>query len=123
MNYINTLADILIVQSVARRWLTLKKVKMLIRELNQSTNYKQHRYGYNKTSASWQHGKVNIVTRRMNPVAKAVKHQDEFDLFNQESVDKDGWYDGNKSETSDMLRNWKGRSSKNLCDDYTYKQV
>lgn len=145
MNFVNTLADILIVQSVARRWLTIRRAKKLKQRATSSSRYSKQSYpatiqknaiqknssvsrainnlkkttasqiGYNQTSKTaaplWQQHKLKPVAQAEYPTRKTVQYPEEFDAFSENSA-KDEWYDGNRSETSDMLKNWKGRSSK-----------
>ena len=152
MNYVNTLADILIVQSVARRWLTLKKMKARKnKKSRQKIQYKnpQPSNSYSHSNSSmpgwkqeWQQRRMKV--KKSKPMNNIEFHKDQdnystppnwqqhktnetrsedsftnrrqpiegLGIFSEDSVDGEGWYDGNKSETSDMLRSWKGRSSK-----------
>ncbi|KAL7552826.1 hypothetical protein ACHAWF_018717 [Thalassiosira exigua] len=135
MNYINTLADILIVQSVARRWLVLKKVKprMRIRPNEEIIGYnkaqrqpkssrsrnnaapRNNNSCNNNSHAVWQEHRLNVVSRPVTSDSMAARysqHSEGFDAFHRDNVGGDEWYDGNKSETSDMLKYWKGRKSK-----------
>lgn len=122
MNYINNLADILIVQSVARRWLTLRKMRKRYGfrpKQDTKMGYGQSGSNYNQnnaapiqqrnTHATWQQHRLNIVSKPPSP----KRHSEGFpDVFHRDSVGAEDWYDGNKSETSDMLRGWKGRKSR-----------
>eukprot|EP00585_Thalassiosira_rotula_P006966 CAMPEP_0196147124 /NCGR_PEP_ID=MMETSP0910-20130528/24656_1 /TAXON_ID=49265 /ORGANISM="Thalassiosira rotula, Strain GSO102" /LENGTH=1134 /DNA_ID=CAMNT_0041409473 /DNA_START=265 /DNA_END=3668 /DNA_ORIENTATION=+ len=123
MNYINTLADILIVQSVARRWLTIRKLR---RRIKRKPRYDDMGYGYpsanynrrnhvpvapqrNKNASRQQH-RLNVAS---SPVVdqEQYSHQKNTNTVHQDSAGGEAWYDGNKSETSDMLKSWKGRKS------------
>ena len=186
MTYINTLADILIVQSIARRWFTMRKFrrvigmkstrknvrhdnrsetknsghkpKTLISSLRSSVKYtattipttnmysnednhaawKQHRLKIMKqnpgddvsvndlsssklvksfsssppdTHAGWKHHRLNIIKQSPH-LNKQSHHPDDvsFDDFVEDIVGGGQvWYDGNKTETSDMLQNWKSK--------------
>ena len=186
MTYINTLADILIVQSIARRWFTMRKFRRVIgmkstrknvRHNNRSetknsghkpktlissprssikytattiptTNmysnednhaaWKQHRLKIMKqnqgddvsvndlsssklvksssssppdTHAGWKHHRLNIIKQSPH-LNKQSYHPDDvsFDDFVEDIVGGGQvWYDGNKTETSDMLKKWKSK--------------
>ena len=131
MNYINTLADILIVQSVARRWLVLRKLgrRRLEKKLQHArlgddhmpptNNINQQGKGDqnsgatdtkkgNNTHAVWQQHRLNIVSNS-KPLSPKASSQ----LSSHDGLDDGEWNDnklfGNKMETSDMLKSWKGR--------------
>lgn len=184
MTYINTLADILIVQSIARRWFTIMKIgrkstrekvrhdkrsetknagnkpKTLISSLRLSVKYtaaatkppttnmysnednhptwKQHRLKIMKqnpgddvsvnassssklvksfsssppdTHAGWKRHRLDIINQSPQ-LNKQSHHSDDvsFDDFVEDIVGGGQvWYDGNKTETSDMLKNWKSK--------------
>lgn len=113
MNYINTLADILIVQSVARRWLTLRKMRGERGMKPRSADYERSNNLVERkrnTDADWQRHRLNVVKR---PPANQLQysHRDGINAFHRDSVGCEDWYDGNKSETSDMLKNWKKKGS------------
>jgi len=130
MNYINSLADILIVQSVARRWLILKKMRRrmgkrqcgdrnnVVHEREEIMEYGQIRANCNRShvpNASWQQHRLNVVSGPANPRVMLTQHspREGFDDdFHGDSIGVEEWYDGNKSEASDMLKSWKGRKSK-----------
>lgn len=134
MNYINTLADILIVQSVIRRWLVLRRVKAIKVRMRkkQKLQQRQARSKHDQPNHAddskpgwqeeWQNRRKNYV-RPMNSFSfqnnepansnsSGVATRDggagELPLFH--GIDGVDWYDGNKSEASDMLRSWKDRS-------------
>ena len=115
MNYINKLADILIVQSVARRWSALRRMRGKIRRrpVQESTvhaTYRSKSLPVQKNAhAVWQQHRLNVVA---NQSRQSYPNEDELDAFDKDSVGGDEWYSGNKSETSDMLKSWKGRKSK-----------
>ena len=118
MQYINTLADILIVQSIARRWLTMRKLKRIfemkpkhekIRHDKQMKNRNQsHAPTKKNPHVAWQQHRLNVVARPLT--AKKSDSLIGFDAFAHDIVGGEEWYDGNKSETNDMLKNWKRRS-------------
>ena len=129
MNFINTLADILIVQSVARRWLVLRRMRRRrlatklkhikeVGNLSITTNHPHRSKSApattprNSSHAVWQQHRLNIVSKPLSPVSQHSRPPDEFDPFDRESVNGEEWYSGGKSETSDMLKNWKGRKRK-----------
>lgn len=150
MNFINTLADILIVQSVARRWLTLRKMKNFklqngynhslrhqkalpysisknssisraIHNLQSPSVSRQHIHSHpNGMSPRWQRspsssnplhiqskGPQISYPKPEYPISKSTQYPDEYETFHR--MGSDEWYDGNKSETSEMLTNWKRR--------------
>lgn len=120
MNYINTLADILIVQSVARRYLILRRRKRIYGILPKHDNV-SHGQPDNvpaprrNTHAVWQEHRLNVVSKPPSPTIGYVaqySHPEDFRVFHQDSARGEGWYDGNKSETNDMLKSWKGRKSR-----------
>jgi hypothetical protein len=153
MNLINTLADILIVQSVARRWLVLKKLKRVnlqdsyqhgvrrqqqvsynihnnsvsraIQNLQHYPSTRQHHIQQNESLPRWQsppthQSASNRPPMRIEPnsnartaeypIQKTDHHPDGFDTFNRTGSEE--WFDGNKREASEMLTNWKRRSSR-----------
>ena len=157
MNFINKLADILIVQSVARRWLTLRKLKHVklqysyhygvrrqqqvaynihnnssvsraIQNLQHYPVSRQHHGQVNGSSPRWHssqahHSQSRIPSNRPPrwneppspraeyPPPRPTDHNpDGFDTFNRGGSEE--WYDGNKSEASEMLTNWKRRGSR-----------
>jgi len=152
MNYVNTLADILIVQSVARRWLTLRKLKQgnlqrssyngtrrqqqsvrnngsisrAIKNLKQYPDSRQHHVQQNGSSSQWQSYQTyrsqtqkstnrppirheNKIARSNHRLQTVVHHPDSSYTVNRGGSDE--WYDGNKSEASEMLTNWKRRNA------------
>jgi len=115
MNYINTLADILIVQSVIRRWLTIRKTRKRFASKPRS-NHNPVTVVSPTTRRDphmvWKEHRLKIVNRTLSPERVEYVHPDSLDEFHQDSIGGDEWYDGNKSETSDLLKNWKGRKSK-----------
>lgn len=123
MNYINTLADILIVQSVARRWLVLRRMRRMYGTRPKRESKSQSRATQNgvtvqaaarkNTHAVWQQHRLNVVSKPLHvQTAPQSSHPDGFDVFHRDSAGADEWYDGNKSETSNMLMNWRGRKSR-----------
>jgi hypothetical protein len=115
MNYINTLADILIVQSVIRRWLTIRKTRKRFASKPRANNHPG--IVVSPTTRRdphmvWKEHRLKIVNRTLSPERVEYVHPDSLDEFHQDSIGGDEWYDGNKSETSDLLKNWKGRKSK-----------
>ncbi|KAL9181629.1 hypothetical protein ACHAXT_010434 [Thalassiosira profunda] len=133
MNYINCLADILIAQSVARRWLVLRKVKPKLKrrdperhEPGLAPGLKANASGTHKIGtrvsqpaarknphAAWQQHRLKVVSKPEKPKAASgssqISHVEGFDVFDQNSEGGDEWYDGNKTDASDMLKSWKGR--------------
>ena len=127
LNYINILGDILMAQSIARRWLTQKRLRswLTLKKLRRQTkrfpeeyrreqrqrndqiqaNCKQSVQNAQKNNAhtSWQQHRLQVVSKPASPHAL---------LTQQATSGEEGWYDGSKSEASDMLRSWKGRKSK-----------
>ena len=156
MNFINSLADILIVQSVARRWLTLQKFKQVklqysyhhgvrrhkqvaynihnnssvsraIQNLQHYPVSRQHQGQLNSSSPRWQSSQSQRSPSRIPsnrpprwnesspraeypPPRQADHNPDGFETFNRGGSEE--WYDGNKSEASEMLTNWKRRGSR-----------
>lgn len=159
MNFINTLADILICQSVARRWLTLRKLKPVklqysyhhgirrqqqvaynihnnssvsraIQNLQHYPVPRQHLMEQNGSTPTWRNSPMhpspsrspsNRPPRQQESNIRPDNHRPEypthrehqpdgFDTFNRGGSEE--WYDGNKSEASEMLTNWKRRSSR-----------
>jgi hypothetical protein len=168
MNFINKLADILIVQSVARRWLALRKMKKRKRQYGRQHvhNYQNQRHGYhngsyhqqprsysdqrngsisrainnlqrhpetkqhgynqpNGTSSHWQAAQASRTpshdtkkgrqptwqpsnSKPEYPPPRSDQHRDGYETFLRSSHSEE-WYDGNKSEASEMLTNWKRR--------------
>ncbi|KAK1745135.1 hypothetical protein QTG54_004426 [Skeletonema marinoi] len=124
MNYINTLADILIVQSVARRWLTLRRHEVKYWHMSKRKQ---------PAAAAAIYGRKQLVTdssagsrndahevwkeHRLKIVAKKKQvHTNEYpeafsDIFSEDGVEDVRWYDGNTSETNDFLQHWRGRKS------------
>ena len=137
MNYINTLADILIVQSVARRWLVLRKLgrRRLEKKLQHARLGDDHKPPTNNinqdkgapnsgatvtkkgnnTHAVWQQHRLNIVSnsKPLSPESKPLSPKASSQLSSHDGLDDGEWNDnklfGNKMETSDMLKSWKGR--------------
>lgn len=118
MNFIDALADILIVQSVARRWLTLRRQE--VKNWNMSKRKKQPAaaiYGRkqlmidpsarsrNDSHQVWKEHRLNVVER------KKQVHKSEYPEAFSDIVEDVRFYDGNASETSDFLQNWRGRRS------------
>jgi hypothetical protein len=125
MQYINTLANILIVQSVARRWLTIRKTRRIFEmksksetiRLEKQTMKRSQMINRSQNHAPTQQSSHDVWRQhRLNIVAKSQKPETTnklllgFDTYAREIVGAEDWYDGNKSETSDMLKNWKRRS-------------
>lgn len=150
MNYVNTLADILIVQSVARRWLILQKlnqgslqcssyngarrqqhaarndtsVSRAIKNLKQYPRSRQQHVQQNGSSSQWQSYQTNHtqpqrstnrpirqennIPRSEHSLRTVIRHPDSYTVNRGGS---DEWYDGNKSEASEMLTNWKRRNA------------
>ena len=120
MDYINTLADILIVQSVARRWLTLRRQEVRtwhFSKKNQSdvTIYGRHHPSYSSTR---QQNDAHAVWKehRLKVVAKKKQANNEYpeafsDILSDDGVEGIRWYDRNTSETNDLLHLWRGRKS------------
>jgi len=113
----------LIVQSVARRWLTRRKLR---RRIERKPRYDDMEYGHPRANysrrnrvpvapqrnknASWQQHRLNAVS---SPVVdqQQYSHQEDTNTLHRDSAGGEAWYDGNRSETSDMLKSWKGRKS------------
>eukprot|EP00804_Cyclotella_cryptica_P018691 CCRYP_007206-RA/>CCRYP_007206-RA protein AED:0.05 eAED:0.05 QI:68/1/1/1/0/0/2/344/1097 len=136
--------------SVARRWLTLRKMKKrklqcgyhhgsrhqqalpysisknssvsrAIHNLQSSSVSRQHVHSHaNATSPRWQRcptsanpshiqskGPQTSYSKPGYPISKTTQHPEGFETFHR--IGSDEWYDGNKSETSEMLTNWKRR--------------
>ncbi|KAL3762159.1 hypothetical protein ACHAW5_003189 [Stephanodiscus triporus] len=110
MHYINTLADILIAQSMARRWLTIKKIRRMI-EIQPRHEKIRHDKQRKNPHAVWQQHRLNVVAKPLSPERKNDSLAG-FDVFAQDTIGEEEWYDGNKSETSDMLKKWRRRSPK-----------
>jgi hypothetical protein len=63
------------------------------------------------THAGWKHHRLNIIKQSPH-LNKQSHHPDDvsFDDFVEDIVGGGQvWYDGNKTETSDMLQNWKSK--------------
>ncbi len=122
MNYINTLADILIVQSVARRWLTLRRQEVKNFNINKRKQPAAATYGRkqimgpssgikNDAHEAWKEHRLKVVAK------KKQVHTNEYpeafsDIFSEDGIEDVRWYDGNvSSETSDFLQHWRGRKS------------
>jgi len=119
MNYINTLADILIVQSVARRWLILR------REDVKSLNINKQKHMLPQYMRKQVLGQDSVVMRpdshnvwkehRLKVVAKKKQaHNNDYpetysDIFSEDGIEDNRWYGANVSETSNILQNWRGR--------------
>lgn len=117
MNYINALADILIVQSVIRRWLTIRKTRPKIALKSRSNQnpgvvVSPTNSARRDTHMVWKEHRLKIVNKHSSPKSDEYVHPDSLDEFHEDNIGGNEWYDGNKSETSDMLRSWKGRKSK-----------
>jgi hypothetical protein len=65
------------------------------------------------THAGWKHHRLNIIKQSPHLNKQSHLHPDDvsFDDFVEDIVGGGGqvWYDGNKTETSDMLKNWKSK--------------
>jgi len=121
MNYINTLADILIVQSVARRWLTLRRQEVKNLNINKrkqpaaAINGRKQIMGprarmRNDAHEIWKEHRLKVVAKKKQ--VHTNEYQDAFsDIFSEEGIEDVRWYDGNVSETSNFLQNWRGRKS------------
>jgi len=134
MNYINTLADILIAQSVIRRWLVLRRVKAIkvrIRK-KQKLQQRQARSKHDQpnhvddSKPGWQEEWQNRRKKNIRPMNSiSFQNNEPADSNDSGVATRDGgaeelslihgidgvdWCDGNKSEASDMLRSWKDRS-------------
>ena len=122
MNYINTLADILIVQSVVRRWLTLRRHEVKNLNINKQKQPAAAIYGRKQiTSPSsktrndahevWKEHRLKVVTRKKQEVHTHEYPEAFSDIFSDDGIEDVRWYDGNKSETNDFLQSWRGRKS------------
>ena len=117
MNFIDRLADILIVQSVARRWLTLRRQEVKNWNMSKRKQPAAATYGRkqlmidpsarsrNDSHEVWKEHRLNIVER------KKQVHTSEYPEAFSDIVEDVRFYDGNASETSDFLQNWRGRRS------------
>jgi len=129
MNFINTLADILIVQSVARRWLTLRRMK---RRKKKTPKFRA-KLGNTECSSRPRKGAIPVKTATRNNDSHAVWQQHRLNMIkakpshptsplppqhslSEDSEQQEEWDDnklfGNKAQTSDMLKSWKGRKSR-----------
>ncbi len=118
MNYINTLADILIVQSVARRWLTLRRQDVKNWKMSKRKQPSAAIYGRNQQLMNprptgsldrhevWKEHRLKIVAKKQQQ-----DHTNEYPEAFSDIVEDVRLYDGNTSETSDFLQHWRGRRS------------
>ena len=117
MNYINALADILIVQSVARRWLTLRRqdVKnwnMSKRKQPSAAIYVRNQVLMDPRERSRNDGHEVWKEHRLKIVAKKKQiHTNEYPEAFSDIVEDVRLFDGNTLETNDFLQHWRGRKS------------
>lgn len=119
MNYINTLADILIVQGVARRWLILRREDVKSLNMNKQKHMLpqyMRRQVLGPDSVVMRHDSHNVwKEHRLKVVAKKkqAKNNDYpetySDIFSEDGIEDNRWYGGNAAETSNILQNWRGR--------------
>ena len=124
MNFINHLADVLIVQSIGRRWLVRKKLERKGVVLG-STSYKSHsknssknlsytaRLNHKENSSphdEWKQHRLKVLQRSTSGKSRTTRSLFEgFENFDKDSVAGDDWYSENKSQASDLLASWKSR--------------
>jgi len=124
MNFINHLADVLIVQSIARRWLVRKKLERKGIVLG-PTSYKSpsqnssNRFGYTtrfnqkktpSTHDEWKQHRLKVLERSTSVNSRTTRSSFEgFENFDKDSVAGDDWYCENKSQASDLLQSWRSR--------------
>lgn len=116
MNYINTLADILIVQSVARRWLTLRRQDVKNWNMSKRKQPSAAIYGRNQLSMNPRPGSRNDAhevwkEHRLKIVAKKQVYTNQYPEAFSDIVEDVRLFDENTSETSDFLQHWRGRRS------------
>ena len=125
MNFINHLADVLIVQSIARRWLVRKKLErkgiVLVVATGvapPSQNLPSHlgytkRFNQKKNSSThdeWKQHRLKVLERSASLNSRTTRSPLEgFENFDKDSLASDEWYCENKSQASDLLQSWKSR--------------